>query len=475
MNRGRPLLLPVRLSSLRLCSFGLCFFGICPSRFLRLRLTLFLPLGLSVSLPLVAAPPALAARLAATVGMEGEQDRSLRERPAASRSALEGRLGLRLEASSSLAARLDARLLHDAQDPERDRLRLDEGYARAAFGAWEATLGRQILDWGRLDALRAVDVFRRRDWIDPIDPLDQGSWAARVDRYQGAVTLEGIWIPRFEPDRIPFRSENPFSLFPDSISLPQGTFPARFENGGAREPSPSALGSEAGLRADLRLGVWDAGLSLARSRERIASVYEFLAPARAGGDGVASIRTRGVHRSLWMFGLDFARPAGGSTVHAEAALFDPDRAGGESPGAIAPDRPFLRAGIGWERGLPHGLLGRPLRLSGTYAFDQAARRPRLDDGGDPAILGHPFRHAALLRVRWETGTDVAIETESLLDLGRGGESLLARVIWSPWSSTRLEAEIRSISGGPASLLGRYRENDSIRIRASYAFSASKGS
>jgi hypothetical protein len=85
--------------------------------------------------------------------------------------------------------------------------RLLEAYANYYGGAIDLRLGKQIITWGRADALNPTDNLTPKDYtlLSAKDEEERriGSWAAKANYYRGPYTLSVIWIPIFNPTTIP--------------------------------------------------------------------------------------------------------------------------------------------------------------------------------------------------------------------------------------------------------------------------------
>ncbi|WP_455379346.1 hypothetical protein [Petrachloros mirabilis] len=85
--------------------------------------------------------------------------------------------------------------------------RLLEGYTNFYGRTVDVRLGKQIITWGRADALNPTDNLTPKDFTllsaKDEDERRTGSWATKANYYLGAYTLSATWIPIFNPNRIP--------------------------------------------------------------------------------------------------------------------------------------------------------------------------------------------------------------------------------------------------------------------------------
>jgi hypothetical protein len=119
----------------------------------------------------------------------------------------------------------------DARDVYEQELELQEAWILGSpHDRVDLKVGRQILNWGRSDTLRVLDVINPLDNRDPglvdIENLRRPVGMARVDGYLGDWRLTGLVIPelRFEKqppfgsDYVPSAARLPETDTPDSFS-----------------------------------------------------------------------------------------------------------------------------------------------------------------------------------------------------------------------------------------------------------------
>lgn len=108
-----------------------------------------------------------------------------------------------------------AYLLRDRDEYDSDALRvherefeLQEAWVRGSLHPkLDLKVGRQILNWGRSDTLRVIDVINPLDNRDPgltdIENLRRPVGMARLDAFLGDWTLTGLVIPEVRTDQLP--------------------------------------------------------------------------------------------------------------------------------------------------------------------------------------------------------------------------------------------------------------------------------
>ncbi len=412
-------------------------------------------------LPLSARPAQAGTPLRLTLSAEGEQFRALVQDNPLTRSALTGGARLVYDDGLHLHGACDVRWRADRILPERDRLFVAEGYASVAAGPVEIAAGRQHVRWGRLDSLRPTDVFRRRDLIDPLEDRDEPIWAARLDLYTGPIVLGAVWVPVFEPDILSFDGDNPWCLFPDSVSAGDlGAWPAEFREGRRMAPDKDLSSAEGGARLDLRSGGWDIGVCLARAHDRLPTFVQ-AAESTLTADGHALLRVDLAYARHVVAGADLARALGPGTLRLEAARLWPEAVAGR-----AAESAYTRAGIGIDRTFAHLGFGGDLNVLVQYSFDEAHRE---STSPDLARYRHLFRHGALARLRAEPGRFTRLDVESLVDLERGDRFTKIELAWSPEMGFGVVAGVLLVDGTADGALGRFRAEDRICLQGRYAW------
>ncbi len=395
-----------------------------------------------------------------TLRGEAEQFRTFQQDGPLGRSAATGGLRLSYDDRFRFYGVGDVRARADHVLPERDRVWVAEGFAAVAAGPLEIAAGRQQIRWGRLDSLRPTDIFRRRDVTDPLEDRDEPIWAARCDLFVGPLTLEAVYVPLFEPDILSFDERNPWCLFPDSVAVEEvGALPTDVTRGRRLGPADEVGSDEYGLRLDLHAGGWDLGACVGRAYERLPTVVVAAEPELTP-EGRARVRVDLAYAPQRILGADLARPLGPGTVRLEGARVWPEEIAG-----YGAEPAYTRAGVGVDRSLARWGYGGEVRLLVQYAYD----------GGWTGETGiaryrHLFRHAGLVRMRIDPGAFTRLEVETLFDLERNDRFATIELSWTSPYGLGLTAGLLLVDGDEEGALGRFRDEDRLRLRAVYAWS-----
>jgi hypothetical protein len=184
----------------------------------------------------------------------------------------------------------------------RPALSLRRLSATVAHRGLTLDLGKQFIRWGKTDIVTPTDRFAPRDFVNviateflPVAGL-RGTWQ------HGSESVEGVWLPRATPSRIPLFDQR-WSAAPAGVTL---------VDGGAIVPERAQYGAR-----------WShAGAGL----EYSASFFHGLnhLPAlltTVAGSGVPTVLLTRTYPSIRAYGADAAVPTRWVTVKAEAEYF----------------------------------------------------------------------------------------------------------------------------------------------------------
>ena len=241
----------------------------------------------------------------------------------------------------------------------RPRMAVRRLAATITAGHLTIDAGKQFIRWARADILNPTDRFAPRDFLNVIDTDFLPVLGVRPSLQFGTETIEGVWVPRFTPSRLPLIDQR-WTVLPPAA---QGI---RILDGGAVLPDDPQIGvrwRHAG-RFEAALSFYDGFNNLPNIDVRPLSL-----------DSVELVRT---YPELRSFGADVAIPTSWFTLKGETAyLKSPDRLnndyvlyvveierqtgewlldGGYAGEVVTNDRGVFRFGA--DEGLAHSLIGR---------------------------------------------------------------------------------------------------------------------
>jgi hypothetical protein len=137
-------------------------------------------------------------------------------------------------------AKIEGRITDDnLRRDNRFQGRLLEAYANFYLGSVDLRVGKQVITWGRADALNPTDVLTPKDFtlLSARDEEERriGTAALKANYYRGNYTLSLIWLPIFNPSTIPLTAPAGFRITEDKRSQGRWTeqgFAAKLDHTG---------------------------------------------------------------------------------------------------------------------------------------------------------------------------------------------------------------------------------------------------
>ena len=133
-------------------------------------------------------------------------------------SAANARVSLRLNAEKSLGRafseiRMNAGRFRDLSSASCD---VREAWASVSPGLLDIRIGRQIISWGRADAVNPTNNITPRDQTaisSEFDDTRLGNELLQVKAKIGPSGVQGIWIPCYRPDVLPIAGAKILMIF----------------------------------------------------------------------------------------------------------------------------------------------------------------------------------------------------------------------------------------------------------------------
>jgi len=274
----------------------------------------------------------------------------VQDQNAAEMKANYGELSLQLRTAKSAYGDgfADARIRYGLQGAAQGTfIDLREAYVNTYLGPFDLRLGKQIIVWGRADALNPTNNltpvdFRIRSPLE--DDIRLGNVGARAFLRLSPVRLEGVWLPTYLPTELP-----PVGL-PPLVSFA----PPRF-------PSPDLRNGLVAGRAHLELASFEMSVSYLRGYAPLPGLT--LSDLRFSVTDPAVFVSRTAYDQQ-VVGLDFSTALGEvATIRGEAAYrrpFDYQN----RPWAARPD---LQYALGADHNF--GSFNVIAQYLGRYVFD----------------------------------------------------------------------------------------------------------
>lgn len=292
-------------------------------------------------------------------------------------------------------------------------LHLREGYLDLSAGPVDLRIGRQIIVWGRADRINPTDNLTPHDFtllVPDDDDQRLGTLAVKGTYFIDQISMTALWLPRFEPDRVPLRRP-PSPLF----------FSERQPDGGYRQGA---------FKVEQTGGALDWSVSYFHGFDPFPDIAIDFSPFPA-------INLALEHHPIDVIGADAAAAVGRFGLRAEVAYtFTEDRRGDD------PEikNPFLFLVVGGDRTFLESL-----NINVQYILHVVSRYRNPEEIPDP--------------LRREVAAQQAVITNQI-DRVQQGVSLR---ISDQWFNQTLEGELVGIVFFP-------RHDYALRPRVTYAFS-----
>lgn len=316
--------------------------------------------------------------------------------------------------------------------------RLDATVSR---GGLVIDVGKQFVRWGRADLINPIDRFAPRDFLEVIDNEFLAVSGVRALYERGAHTVEGVWVPRMTPSRMPLLDRR-------WAVLPQPVQPFMVIDRGSIVPAHDQVGgrySFAGSRVEYSVAVYDGVNHLP-----IVDVHLASRPL------AVDVRRR--YRTLRMIGGDGALPLRWLTLKGEGAYF---RSG------AAPADEYAQYVVQAERQVGEwSLVG---GYAGEVSINRRALEPR---EGEAAIDFAPDRgltRAFLGRVAYTIDVNRSAALEGAVRQNGDGSYVRGEFSRASGRHWRATARIAWIRGRPNDFLGQYRRNSHGSLTLRYSF------
>ena len=177
----------------------------------------------------------------------------------------------------------------------------------AYYPDWgEVKIGKQIHAWGAADGNNPTDNLNPYDYYHLFQPgagQKIGTMSMATKLYFGNYQIEGVFIPKYETNRMPF-GEKDFPLV--IVEEPKIDYPVDDE-------------LEFGIRIQTTVGESDFGLSIFSGNDRTPSVLTVTPTMDKSGQ--RRIIPQLGYRATTVWGLDFVTFSGDFTVRGEGAIF----------------------------------------------------------------------------------------------------------------------------------------------------------
>lgn len=347
----------------------------------------------------------------------------------------------------------------DGVASRRNRAWTDEAFVDLYVGPVDVRVGRQILAWGRADALNPTDYLGSRDYTDVLDADQErlAQDALKLTWFASRGSVEVVFAPRARPSLVPIPDSRWWPPRQDASSAVPAPS-VRLTDDPARPGRSAALG----VRASASVRSVDLALSLYRGPWHLSALVAH--PPTPDPEGTVVVEVTTVSPRLSAVGFDLATVVGQVGLHAEAATYLFDDREASAPGL---DGPFLRYVVGWDYAVRRVMGDRTLRLFAEWTHEVPLRSDA--DPWSPNDLNHVFRRAILARAESPVTDESTIRVEGAYDAARGGWATSMEGEWRARQGMLVRVSADILGGGPDTFFGTFRSNRRIHAVLRFAF------
>jgi hypothetical protein len=325
----------------------------------------------------------------------------------------------------------------------RPRLALRRLSATLTRGPFTVDAGKQFIRWGKTDIVTPTDRFAPRDFLNVVDNDFLPVAGVRATLAVASNTVEGVWVPRLTPSRLPLLNQRWTVLPAAAAAVPL------IEAGEPSFPSVAQAGirwSHVGAAFEYSLSVFD-GLNHLPNIEVTPVSGPLIPPA---GPAVVAFSLRRLYPAIRTYGGDVAVPTRWVTVKGEAAYFTSTTP--QTDEYVLYVIQLERQTGEWT--IVGGYAGEAItdqRAQATFAPDRGMTR---------AIVG---------RAAYTIDPNRSVASETAIRLS--GDGVYAKGEYSQTRGQHWRATIGGaiIAGEQTNFLGQYRRNSHATLTLRYSF------
>ncbi len=327
-----------------------------------------------------------------------------------------------------------------------------EFYVDMFFDAVDIRVGQQFIFWGRTDWIMPTDNINPWDYTNitaEIEDYRIPVLAAKIDYYAGPLKIEGVWIPKFLPDRIPVELPDSINDMP-VVALPPGL------------PQTKVGNSEFALRVSSQIKNVDFSLSYYNGTDKMPSVSMWFNPVAMQFSSQIS------YKPYQVFGGDFIFTKGKMAFKGEGAYFlTADRNGKD----ISVENPHLQYVLGVDYNITNDLFMNMqfvdyIRFKYDYDYEISEREK----------LGRPVRnvpksqtYSASVRFQYNISDFVGLQLISVVNFPDWDYFLLPILTFSISDGLNLYGGATVFNGPEGSVFWRNKEYSRAFIELKYSF------
>lgn len=349
--------------------------------------------------------------------------------------------------------------LEELKRADYDELYIREAYISASLGPAEFNIGKMLLNWGRADEINPIDIVNPEDFSEfyLIEKDERKIPILLIDGllYLGNFTVEVVWIPFFEPARVPTRGPWAVNTF---LELRELLTPEEFASLdlSARddEGKRDIINSETATRLTGHISSFDFGLLFFYG-------YNDLPALEIGLDS-SGLPTafEVIYRRLHVYGLDFAYALSGYGFRGELVYRD---------SVLYPKEPSALGLSNHKASDIQSIFGIDKTFGENLYINIQMIYNRLFEYGE-AVSADENTLMAMGSVEKKIINDeLRIALDLFYGFNRDDWMICPNLEYSLTDNLKAECSFFLFCGPDSSDIGQYDENDAVTFRISYAF------
>ncbi len=327
-----------------------------------------------------------------------------------------------------------------------------EAYVDLFFSKLDLRLGKQFIFWGKTDWINPTDNINPWDYVNiaaEIEDYRIPVTAAKADLYLGKFDLEAVWVPRFQPHKIPLH-------LPDSINgLPVIHQPTAY-------PANELGNSQFGFRLLSSFSAIDFSLSYFHGFDQNPTIYWSFQPRER------TFSTLITYKPYQVFGADFVTTRGKFAFKGEGAYFLTEDRDGRN---IFIKNPYLQYVLGIDYNATNSLtLNGQFIQTIRFKYDREYEISQREAWHMPTDnIPEQFVNSISLRGQYQVSDFVNVQVISVVNLKDYDYFLLPILNYSYSDGVNIYAGATLFEGPSRSTFGRNKAYSRAFVEVKYSF------
>lgn len=354
--------------------------------------------------------------------------------------------------SSSLHVR------EDISDPSRNRVYLEQMYMTFKFENADLRVGKQIINWGKADAINPTNNLNAIDYTDVFDTEDEtiGLMALNASYFVENWKLQGVFSSIFQKSIFAEKPEsrwyiNPFELIANDLGI-QNYKPTYIP---LKEPETDLRSSQLGLYIGNSINGFDFSFSYYNGFSHIPNAKTLdITPV---GPDTMSIAMENSYNRQQVLGCDFATTIGKLGLRGEGAYFIPKD--------ILIPNPYFRYVVGLDRNISN-VIGQ----NNLFIIMQWIQE--INEKGihySTFDMNHLFKKSLMIRLQSDIAAIGNISIQALYNVDNRDYYIRPQVEFTVVDDVNFLVMADLFEGNKDAFFGIFDSNDRVLFKLKYSF------